>query len=112
MSEIQFLLDENVDPDFLAALWQAWPAINVRRIVFVTRHPTARPIPTFWHGAKPISSRSSRTIIHHAITCKNLAAGHHVPGIFILNDRITPARPWRPCSKSGCRASLSDTWIR
>ena len=60
MSEIQFLLDENVDPDILL-----WCEANQFSLITNNRH------------TMPLHLQD------------HLTAGRHVPGIFILNDRMS-----------------------
>ena len=104
MSEIQFLLDENVDPDILAALWQAWPAINVRRIGFRDAPPYGTPDPDIlnWCEANQFSliTHNRHTMPSHLQD--HLTNGHHVPGIFILNDRMAIGQTV---------AVLSEIWL-
>jgi hypothetical protein len=91
MSEIQFLLDENVDPDFLTGLWQAWPPINVRRIGFRDAPPFGTPDPDIliWCETYQFSLITNNRHTMPTHLQDHLAAGRHVPGIVILNDRMS-----------------------
>ena len=104
MSEIQFLLDENADPDFLTALWQAWPQITVRRIGFRDAPPYGTPDPDIliWCETYQFSliTNNRHTMPPHLHD--HLAAGRHVPGIFILNDRMAIGQTV---------AVLSEIWL-
>jgi len=104
MSEIQFLLDENADPDFLTALWQTLPQITIRRIGFRDAPPYGTPDPgiLIWCETYQFSliTNNRHTMPPHLQD--HLAAGHHVPGIFILNDRMSIGQTV---------AALSEIWL-
>ena len=91
MSEIRFLLDENVDPDLQAGLQTRWPGMTVRRIgdSDVPQHQTSDPDILIWCEANQFSliTNNRHTIPPHLQD--HLTHGHHVPGIFILNDRMS-----------------------
>lgn len=91
MNEIQFLFDENVDPDYLAALWQAWPAITARRIGFRDAPPFGTPDADIlnWCEANQFSLITNNRHTMPSHLQDHLTSGHHVPGIFILNDRMS-----------------------
>jgi hypothetical protein len=91
MSLIRFLLDENVDPDYAASLRQTWPEV----VVWLIGQPGAPPRGTLdpdilrWceqHQFSLVTNNRTSMPVHLR---DHIAAGQHVPGIFIINSRMT-----------------------
>jgi hypothetical protein len=91
MSLIRFLLDENVDPDYAASLRQAWPEM----VVWLIGQPgaplrgTLDPDILRWceqHQFSLVTNNRTSMPVHLR---DHIAAGRHVPGIFIINSKMT-----------------------
>lgn len=91
MSTIRFLLDENIHPLYRAELLKRDPTLVVWRVgmVGVPRRGTADPDILDWCEKHEFllvtNNRASmpRHLAHH------LAQGRHIPGIIIMNDKMT-----------------------
>lgn len=91
MSEIKYLLDENVNPNLRKAMHQQWPEI----VVWIISDPgapskgTLDPDILVWCEANDFSLvTNNRTSIPQHLE-DHLTASHQVPGIFIINSDMT-----------------------
>ncbi|MGI8550098.1 MAG: DUF5615 family PIN-like protein [Dehalococcoidia bacterium] len=86
MSTIDYLLDENVDLRLHETLQQRWPQIAVRRVGGKHAPPLGTPDPEIvrWCEAngRSLVTNNRRSMPLHLRA--HLAAGGHVPGIFLL----------------------------
>lgn len=91
MNSIRFLFDENVDPDYGASLRQKWPEI----VVWMIGQPSVPPRGTLdpdilrWcehHQFSLVTNNRTSMPVHLG---DHIAAGQHVPGIFIINSKMT-----------------------
>jgi len=91
MSSIKYLLDEHVNPRFRMALVRREPDLPVRRIgdIGVPPHQTSDPEILLWCEAQDFSLVTNNRASMPIHLRDHLAAGRHVPGIFILNSNMT-----------------------
>lgn len=91
MGAVDFLLDENVDPDLRVALHGTWPAMTI----WIIGDPGAPDRGTLdpdllqWcetHGFSLVTNNRSTMPAHLR---DHLAEGGHVPGIFVLNPHMS-----------------------
>jgi hypothetical protein len=91
MSTIKFLLDEHVNPRFRKALVRRESEMIVRCIGDVGVPPlqTSDPDILLWceaHGFSLVTNNRASMPVHLQ---DHLAAGRHIPGIFVLNPNMT-----------------------
>jgi hypothetical protein len=91
MSDIVYLLDENVDPSLRTALHQRWPDMLVWRVgdPGAPEHGTPDPEILLWceaHGVALITNNRASMPVHLR---DHLVVGRHVPGIFVLNADLS-----------------------
>jgi hypothetical protein len=91
MSEIRYLLDENVNPRFHRALRRLSHEITIRAIGEAGTPPLRTPDPVIlnWceeHDFVLVTNNRASMPVHLA---DHLAANHHVPGILILNADLS-----------------------
>ena len=91
MSAIRFLLDENVDPDLRAALKAQWPEIEVWTISDPGAPGLRAPDPDIlrWCEEHRFALITYNRASMPGHLRDHLAAGRHVPGIFILRGRMS-----------------------
>ena len=91
MSEIKYLLDENVNPNLRKALHQQWPEIVVWIISDPGAPPKGTPDPNIllWCEANDFSLVTNNRTSMPPHLKDHLDSGHQVPGIFILNPDMT-----------------------
>lgn len=91
MSEIRFLLDEHVNPRLRRAIKRITPDIVVWRV----GDPVAPALGTLddeilrWCEAQNFSLVTNNRASMPVHLQDHLAAGHHVPGIFTLNPKMS-----------------------
>ena len=91
MSVIRYLLDENIDPVFLKGLNRRAPGIIVRHV----GGPGAPPLGTLdpdillWIEAEDFILVTNNRHSMPGHLRDHLAAGQHIPGIFLLNDNMS-----------------------
>lgn len=90
MSQISYLLDENVHALFRTELLRREPAMRVWQVGMEGAPPlsTSDPLILLWCEAQGfilITNNRSSMPVHLSA---HLAQGHHVPGIFILNNNM------------------------
>ena len=91
MSAISYLLDENIDPDFLKGLHRRAPDI----VVWHIGGPGVPPLGTLdpdilrWIEAEDFILVTNNRHSMPGHLRDHLAAGRHIPGIFILNDDMS-----------------------
>jgi hypothetical protein len=91
MSNIKYLLDENVDPDLRAALKAKWPEMVVWHIGDPSTPPDQTPDPVIlvWceeHGFVLVTNNRRTMPVHLK---DHIAAGRRCYGIFILNRKMS-----------------------
>jgi hypothetical protein len=91
MSDIQFLLDENVNPRLRKALRRLNRAMSVRAIGEAGAPPLRTPDPVIlnWceeHDFVLVTNNRKSMPVHLK---DHLEADHHTPGILILNAEMT-----------------------
>ena len=91
MNARQFLLDENVHQGLADALHDRWPEIVVRQVgeEDVPSRGTLDPDILIWceqYGFSLVTNNRTSMPVH---LTEHLAAGRHVPGIFVLSDAMT-----------------------
>ena len=91
MSTIKYLLDEHVNPRFRKALVRRESEMIVRCIGDVGVPPlqTSDPDILLWceaHGFSLVTNNRASMPVHLQ---DHLAAGRHIPGIFVLNPNMT-----------------------
>lgn len=91
MSLIKYLLDENVDPSLRSGLHRQYPEMVVWRVgdPGVPPHGTLDPEILRWcevHQAILVTNNRASMPVHLR---DHLAAGDHVPGIFVLNANMS-----------------------
>jgi len=88
MSVVAYLMDENVDPRILSGLRRQWPEMRVQQVGQADAPPfdTADLDLLRWceSNAMSLVTNNSRSMPLHLRG--HIAAGRHVPGIFILDD--------------------------
>lgn len=91
MTQLSFLLDENVDPRLAHALRRHAPAIGVSRVGEQGAPGLGTPDPEIllWcqETASSLVTRNRASMPAHLTAL--LAAGGHVPGIFVLDPDIS-----------------------
>ncbi len=91
MSNIKYLLDENVDPDLRAALKAKWPEMTVWHIgdPSTPHDQTPDPVILGWceEHAFVLVTNNRRTMPVHLKD--HVAAGRRCYGIFILNRKMS-----------------------
>ena len=91
MSQIKYLLDEHVTPALRTGLKTRWPEIEVWCIgdPGAPSRSTLDPDILFWceHNQFILVTNNRASMPVHLT--EHLAAGHHVPGIFVLSERLT-----------------------
>lgn len=90
MSAIYFLLDENVKRSLLLAITEKAPQVVVRAIGDGNAPPLRTPDPEIllWCEANSFSLLTNNRASMPVHLQEHLAAGRHVPGIFILNRNM------------------------
>ncbi len=91
MSQIKYLLDEHVTPALRTGLKTRWPEIEVWCIgdPGAPNRSTLDPDILFWcehHQFILVTNNRASMPVH---LTEHLATGHHVPGIFVLSERLT-----------------------
>ncbi len=91
MSAIKYLFDENVDDALRKGLLSHWPDIVAWKVgdVGAPRRGTPDPTILLWceeHDFSLVTNNRASMPVHLK---DHLAAGHHVPAIFILNPDMT-----------------------
>lgn len=91
MNEIHYLLDENVDPLYRAEFLKREPTITIWRVGTPGAPPRATPDPEIlnWceeHGFILVTNNRKSMPDHLR---DHLNAGHHTPGIFVMNPNMT-----------------------
>ncbi len=91
MSNIKYLLDENVDPDLRAALKAKWPEMTVWHVDDPSTPPDQTPDPAIldWceeHGFVLVTNNRRTMPVHLK---DHIAAGRRCYGIFILNKKMS-----------------------
>jgi hypothetical protein len=91
MSTINYLLDENVDHRLRTALHQHWPEMAVWIVGDPATPKRGTPDPDIlvWceaHDFILITNNRASIPVHLQ---HHLAAGRHIPGIFVLNPNLT-----------------------
>jgi predicted nuclease of predicted toxin-antitoxin system len=91
MSEIRYLLDENVNPRFHKALRRLSHAMTIRAIGEAGTPPLRTPDPIIlnWceeHDFVLVTNNRASMPVH---LTDHLAADHHAPGILILNADLS-----------------------
>ena len=91
MNSIRYLLDENVDDSLRKGLHLHWPDVAVWRIGDPTapRIGALDPEILLWCEANDFSLVTNNRDSMPGHLQDHLAAGHHVPGIFILNASMS-----------------------
>jgi hypothetical protein len=91
MNTIKYLLDENVDHSLRSALHQNWPEMTVWIIgdPGVPKRGTSDPDILIWCEANNFSLVTNNRASMPVHLREHLAAGRHIPGIFILNPNMT-----------------------
>ena len=91
MSQIKYLLDEHVDPALRTGLQRHWPEIEVWCIgdPAAPRRSTLDPDILLWCEQHPFILVTNNRASMPVHLTEHLAAGHHVPGIFQLSERLS-----------------------
>ncbi|MCL4393528.1 MAG: DUF5615 family PIN-like protein [Chloroflexi bacterium] len=91
MSAISFLLDENVDPLYRQGLLEREPSIVVWKVGDVSTPPdsTLDPDILIWceQNSFILVTNNRKSMAPHLE--HHLAQGRHVPGIFVMNPRMS-----------------------
>ncbi|MBC8449542.1 MAG: DUF5615 family PIN-like protein [Chloroflexi bacterium] len=87
----QYLLDENVDPTLKTALHQQWPEMAVWRIgdPGAPPHGALDPDILLWCENNDFSLVTNNRASMPIHLRDHLLAGRHVPGIFILHNKMS-----------------------
>jgi len=87
----QYLLDENVDPTLKTALHQRWPEMAVWRIgdPGAPPHGALDPDILLWCENNDFSLVTNNRASMPVHLRDHLLAGRHVPGIFILHNKMS-----------------------
>lgn len=112
MSEIKYLLDENVDPSLRAAIHQRWSEV----VVWIIGDPgapqrgTLDPDILLWCETNNFSlvTNNRRSMPVHLRD--HLSAGQQVPGIFILNPDMTMGETAEELAII-CQASKAEEYV-
>lgn len=91
MSEVKYLLDENVDPLYHLELLRREPGMTIWRVGMPHTPPDQTPDPEIlrWceqHGFVLVTNNRKSMPAHLRV---HLEAGQHVPGILILNPNLS-----------------------
>ena len=91
MSVFKYLLDEHVDPRLRKALKRRYPEIVVWRVGDIGAPALSSPDPDIltWCETNNFSLVTNNRASIPIHLRNHLAAGRHVPGIFILNPNLT-----------------------
>ena len=91
MKTIRCLLDENVDPLYRHELLQREPTMVVWRVGDIGTPPEATPDPDILVWCEKnnfiLVTNNRRSMPPHL--ANHLAQGRHVPGIIVLNDKMS-----------------------
>ena len=91
MSQIKYLLDEHVNPALRTGLKSRWPEIEVWCIgdPAAPSRSTSDPNILLWcerHQFILVTNNRASMPVH---LTEHLAEGYHVPGIFVLSERLS-----------------------
>jgi hypothetical protein len=91
VSNLKYLLDENVDDSLRSALHSHWPDMIVWRVgqPAAPRCGTPDPEILVWCETKGFTLVTNNRESMPVHLQEHLAAGRHVPGILTLNPRMT-----------------------